>query len=199
MCPPGFRTQLHVTTSLSTGEGLVSCVRLSEAGSRWFTLLACGPGHPELSKSYSDMASKWIVYIEIYSLCPPYKPHHDIHMGTAPPASQCMPRTCEMTSPLWRCISACNLSADTNSSCIAQLQRTNAPPGNAATLSGNVPGPKAVHELHRLLGHAHAHLHQYSLEVLYIANRYYDSDINRAKTHIISPSPRHPTKCIKNV
>ena len=31
-CPPGFRTQLHVTTSLSTGGGPVSCVQLSEGG-----------------------------------------------------------------------------------------------------------------------------------------------------------------------
>ena len=30
--PPGFRTQLHVTTSLSTGGGPVSCVQLSEGG-----------------------------------------------------------------------------------------------------------------------------------------------------------------------
>ena len=30
--PPGFRTQLHVTTSLSTGGGPVSCVHLSEGG-----------------------------------------------------------------------------------------------------------------------------------------------------------------------
>ena len=31
-CPPGFRTQLHVTTSLSTGGGPVSCVQLPEGG-----------------------------------------------------------------------------------------------------------------------------------------------------------------------
>ena len=31
-CPPGFRTQLHVTTSLSTGGGPVSCMQLSEGG-----------------------------------------------------------------------------------------------------------------------------------------------------------------------
>ena len=31
-CPPGFRTQLHVTTSLSTGGGPVSYVQLSEGG-----------------------------------------------------------------------------------------------------------------------------------------------------------------------
>ena len=30
--PPGFRTQLHVTTSLSTGGGPVNCVQLSEGG-----------------------------------------------------------------------------------------------------------------------------------------------------------------------
>ena len=30
--PPGFRTQLHVTTSPSTGGGPVSCVQLSERG-----------------------------------------------------------------------------------------------------------------------------------------------------------------------
>ena len=53
-CPPGFRTQLHVTTSLSTGGGPVSYVQLSGGVSRWFTPLACGPGSPELSKSDSD-------------------------------------------------------------------------------------------------------------------------------------------------
>ena len=31
-CPPGFQTLLHVTTSLSTGGGPVSCVQLSEGG-----------------------------------------------------------------------------------------------------------------------------------------------------------------------
>ena len=31
-CAPGFRTQLQVTTSLSTGGGPVICVQLSEAG-----------------------------------------------------------------------------------------------------------------------------------------------------------------------
>ena len=31
-CAPGFRTQSHVTTSLSTGGGPVSCVQLSEGG-----------------------------------------------------------------------------------------------------------------------------------------------------------------------
>ena len=30
--PPGFQTQLHVTTSLSTGGGPVSYVQLSEGG-----------------------------------------------------------------------------------------------------------------------------------------------------------------------
>ena len=32
--PPGFRTQSHVTTSLSTGGGPVSYVQLSEGGFR---------------------------------------------------------------------------------------------------------------------------------------------------------------------
>ena len=31
-CPPGFRAQLHVTISLSTAGGPVSCVQLSEGG-----------------------------------------------------------------------------------------------------------------------------------------------------------------------
>ena len=31
-CPPGFRTQLHVTALLSTGGGPVSCRKLSEGG-----------------------------------------------------------------------------------------------------------------------------------------------------------------------
>ena len=38
----------------------MSCVQLSEGVSRWFTPLACGPGHQELSKSYMDMASKLV-------------------------------------------------------------------------------------------------------------------------------------------
>ena len=36
----------------------MSCVQLSEGVSRWFTPLARGPGHPELSTSYMDTASK---------------------------------------------------------------------------------------------------------------------------------------------
>ena len=47
---PGFRTQLHVTTSLSTGGGPVSDdIQLSEGVYRWFIPLACGPCPPELS------------------------------------------------------------------------------------------------------------------------------------------------------
>ena len=40
----------------------MSCVQLSEGFSRWFTPLACGPGHPELSKSYMDMASSLFIF-----------------------------------------------------------------------------------------------------------------------------------------
>ena len=41
----------------------MSCVQLSERGvSRWFTPSACGPGHPQLSKSYMDMASKLFTF-----------------------------------------------------------------------------------------------------------------------------------------
>ena len=40
----------------------MSCVQLSGGVSRWFTPLACGPGHPELSKSYMDMASKLFTF-----------------------------------------------------------------------------------------------------------------------------------------
>ena len=40
----------------------MSCVQLSEGASRWCTPLACGPGHPELSKSYMDMASKLFTF-----------------------------------------------------------------------------------------------------------------------------------------
>ena len=36
-----------------------SCLR---GVSRWFTPLACGPGSPELSKSYMDMASKLFTF-----------------------------------------------------------------------------------------------------------------------------------------
>ena len=46
----------------------MSCVQLSEGVSRWFALLACGPDHPELSKSYMDMASKLLTlhYITLW-------------------------------------------------------------------------------------------------------------------------------------
>ena len=57
-CPPGFRTQLHVTTSLSTRGGPVSYLQLSEGGLQVVYPLGCGPGSPELSKSDLDMASK---------------------------------------------------------------------------------------------------------------------------------------------
>ena len=46
-------------------------VQLSEGVSRWFTPLACGPGSPELSKSYMDMASKLFTYLH---LCPGFAP-----------------------------------------------------------------------------------------------------------------------------
>ena len=35
--------------------------------SRWFIPLACGPGHPELSKSYVDMASKLITKLHVHT------------------------------------------------------------------------------------------------------------------------------------
>ena len=38
---------------------MCSCLR---GVSRWFTPLACGPGSPELSKSYMDMASKLFTF-----------------------------------------------------------------------------------------------------------------------------------------
>ena len=40
----------------------MSCVQLSDLRgvSTWFTPSACAPGRPELSKSYMDMASKYI-------------------------------------------------------------------------------------------------------------------------------------------
>ena len=38
------------------------CVQLSEGFSRWFSPSARGPGHPELSKSYMDMASKLLTF-----------------------------------------------------------------------------------------------------------------------------------------
>ena len=38
---------------------MCSCLR---GVSRWFTPLACGPGYPELSKSYMDMASKLFTF-----------------------------------------------------------------------------------------------------------------------------------------
>ena len=43
-------------------------VQLSEGVSRWFTPLACGPGSPELSKSYMDMASKLFTFTFAFTL-----------------------------------------------------------------------------------------------------------------------------------
>ena len=42
---------------------MCSCLR---GVSRWFTPLACGPGSPELSKSYMDMASKLFTFTFTY-------------------------------------------------------------------------------------------------------------------------------------
>ena len=42
--------------------------------SRWFTPLACGPGSPELSKSYMDMASKLFTFTFTFT-CTPYGRH----------------------------------------------------------------------------------------------------------------------------
>ena len=43
-------------------ERTCSCLR---GVSRWFTPLACGPGSPELSKSYMDMASKLFTFTSV--------------------------------------------------------------------------------------------------------------------------------------
>ena len=51
----------------------MSSVQLSEGGSRWFTPLACGPGHPELPKSYMDMASKLFSFV--FAFTPPHADH----------------------------------------------------------------------------------------------------------------------------
>ena len=50
------------------GGGPVGYVQLSEGVSRWFTPLACGPGSPELSKSYMDMASKLFTFTFAFTL-----------------------------------------------------------------------------------------------------------------------------------
>ena len=68
----------------------MSYVQLSEGGSRRFTPLACGPGSPELSKSYMGMARKNIyiknkkikniyIYIQIGHHARPRRP-----LATAP-------------------------------------------------------------------------------------------------------------------
>ena len=44
----------------------MSCVQLCEGVSRWFTPSACGPGHPELSKSYMDMAGTLFTFTVTY-------------------------------------------------------------------------------------------------------------------------------------
>ena len=36
--------------------------------SRWFTPLACGPGSPESSKSYMDMASNYYLHLHLHLL-----------------------------------------------------------------------------------------------------------------------------------
>ena len=41
---------------------MCSCLR---GVSRWFTPLACGPGYPELSKSYMDMAALFAGYYNL--------------------------------------------------------------------------------------------------------------------------------------
>ena len=46
---------------------MCSCMR---GVSGWFTPLACGPGFPELSKSYMDMASKLFTFTFTFT-CPP--------------------------------------------------------------------------------------------------------------------------------
>ena len=48
---------------------MCSCLR---GVSRWFTPLACGPGYPELSKSYMDMASKlftFTLHLQVQHTC----------------------------------------------------------------------------------------------------------------------------------
>ena len=45
----------------------MSCLR---GVSRWLTPSGCGPGHPELSKSYMDMASKLGTFLHLLT-CPP--------------------------------------------------------------------------------------------------------------------------------
>ena len=44
---------------------MCSCLR---GVSRWFTPLACGPGYPELSKSYMDMASKLFTFTFTFTM-----------------------------------------------------------------------------------------------------------------------------------
>ena len=46
----------------------MSYVQLSEGVSRWFTPLACGPGSPELSKSYMDMARQLFTFTFTWTL-----------------------------------------------------------------------------------------------------------------------------------
>ena len=47
----------------------MSCVQLSEGGFQVVYPLACGPGHPELSKSYMDMASESFAFTCCAAVC----------------------------------------------------------------------------------------------------------------------------------
>ena len=65
--------------------------------SMWFTPLACGPGSPELSKSYMDMASKLLTFTftftsRVCAMCGVLLPHATL-------LCRC---TCSRCKLLWR-------------------------------------------------------------------------------------------------
>ena len=68
-CPPGFRTKLHVTTSLSTGGGPVSCVQLSEGGFQVVYPLGLWSRSSAVVKAFMDMANKLFTFTFTFTCC----------------------------------------------------------------------------------------------------------------------------------
>ena len=90
---------------------MCSCLR---GVSRWFTPLACGPGYPELSKSYMDMASKLFTFTYVLDTTPEHATNFAILLRRANaaglaqphvsgPAKQLRMRPCRLGSAMILC------------------------------------------------------------------------------------------------